>query len=169
VKLSIETVLSENMSVLRVCVAVVLAASLHASSGQVINNNHKETSNYDKQAISIEYEPLNDTHTSDEGLPLYGTLNGTVTELDQISSSISLNKTKAQLNCAAGYMDVKMEFQRDFHGIVYADYDRHSSCKITGNGKPEATIRIPLKGCGSLQRPARVFTNNIVVRFHPRL
>merc|ERR1712012_286574 len=41
--------------------------------------------------------------------------------------------------------------------------------KITGNGKPEATIRIPLKGCGSLQRPARVFTNNIVVRFHPRL
>jgi len=169
VKLLIDTVLSENMSVLRVCVAVVLAASLHASSGQVINNNHKETSNYDKQAISIEYEPLNDTHTSDEGLPLYGTLNGTVTELDQISSSIALNKTKAQLNCAAGYMDVKMEFQRDFHGIVYADYDRHSSCKITGNGKPEATIRIPLKGCGSLQRPARVFTNNIVVRFHPRL
>ena len=77
----------------------------------------------------------------------------------------------------------------------------YSSCKITGNGKPEATIRIPLKGCGSLQvfevynfksniirnktfiriivliritisflqRPARVFTNNIVVRFHPRL
>ena len=109
----------------QVCVAVVFAASLHASSGQVINTNHKETSNYDKQAISIEYEPLNDTHTNDEGLPLYGTLNGTVTELDQISSSISLNKTKAQLNCAAGYMDVKMEFQRDFHGIVYADYDRH--------------------------------------------
>merc|ERR1712141_518264 len=92
-----------------------------------------------------------------------------VTELDDISSSISLNKTQATLNCAAGYMDVKMQFQRDFHGIVYADYDRHSSCKITGNGKPEATIRIPLKGCGSLQRPARVFTNNIVVRFHPRL
>jgi len=156
------------MSVLRVCVAVLLTASLHASSGQVINN-HKETSNYDRQAISIEYEPLNDTHTNDEGLPLYGTLNGTVTELDDISSSISLNKTKATLNCAAGYMDVKMQFQRDFHGIVYADYDRHSSCKITGNGKPEATIRIPLKGCGSLQRPARVFTNNIVVRFHPRL
>jgi len=156
------------MSVLRVCVAVLLTASLHASSGQVINN-HKETSNYDRQAISIEYEPLNDTHTNDEGLPLYGTLNGTVTELDDISSSISLNKTQATLNCAAGYMDVKMQFQRDFHGIVYADYDRHSSCKITGNGKPEATIRIPLKGCGSLQRPARVFTNNIVVRFHPRL
>lgn len=156
------------MSVLRVCVAVLLTASLHASSGQVINN-HKETSNYDKQAISIEYEPLNNTLTDDEGLPLYGTLNGTVTELDQIASTISLNKTKAALNCAAGYMDVKMLFQRDFHGIVYADYDRHSSCKITGNGKPEATIRIPLKGCGSLQRPARVFTNNIVVRFHPRL
>jgi len=156
------------MSVLRVCVAVVLAASLHASTGQVINN-HKETSNYAKQAISIEYEPLNNTLTNDEGLPLYGTLNGTVTELDDIASTISLNKTQAALSCAAGYMDVKMLFQKDFHGIVYADYDRHSSCKITGNGKPEATIRIPLKGCGSLQRPARVFTNNIVVRFHPRL
>merc|ERR1712141_139328 len=92
-----------------------------------------------------------------------------VTELDDIASTISLNKTQATLSCAAGYMDVKMLFQRDFHGIVYADYDRHSSCKISGNGKPEATIRIPLKGCGSLQRPARVFTNNIVVRFHPRL
>ena len=109
----------------QVCVAVLFAASLHASSGQVINNNHKETSNYDKQAISIEYEPLNDTLTDDKGLPLYGTLNGTVTELDQISSTISLNKTQATLNCAAGYMDVQMQFQRNFHGIVYADYDRH--------------------------------------------
>lgn len=108
----------------QVCVAVALAAALHASTGQVINN-HKETSNYDKQAISIEYEPLNNTHNNDEGLPLFGTLNGTVTELDDIASTISLNKTQATLSCAAGYMDVKMQFQRDFHGIVYADYDRH--------------------------------------------
>ena len=109
----------------QVCVAVVLAASLHSSNGQVINNPSKETSNYDKQAISIEYEPLNNTHNTDDGLPLYGTLNGTVTELDDIASTISLNKTQATLSCAAGYMDVKMLFQRDFHGIVYADYDRH--------------------------------------------
>ena len=54
----------------QVCVAVALAAALHASTGQVINN-HKETSNYDKQAISIEYEPLNNTHNNDDGLPLY--------------------------------------------------------------------------------------------------
>ena len=108
----------------QVCVAVLLAVSLHTTTGQV-NPNHRETSNYDKQAISIEYEPLNDTHTNDEGLPQYGTLNGTVTELDQISSSIRLNKTNAELDCAAGYMDVRMQFQRDFHGIVYADYDRH--------------------------------------------
>ena len=109
----------------QVCVAVVLAVSLHTTTGQVNSNGHKETSNYDKQAISIEYEPLNDTHTNDEGLPQYGTLNGTVTELDQISSTIMLNKTKAELDCAAGYMDVRMKFLSDFHGIVYADFDRH--------------------------------------------
>merc|ERR1712223_1958089 len=28
-------------------------------------------------------------------------------------------------------------------------------------------IKLPLKGCGTLQGPARVFTNNIIVRFHP--
>lgn len=28
---------------------------------------------------------------------------------------------------------------------------------------------MPLKGCGTKQEPQRVFTNNIVVRFHPGL
>ena len=33
------------------------------------------------------------------------------------------------------------------HNLVFI----FSSCKITGNGKPTATIRLPLKGCGTLQ------------------
>ena len=87
-------------------------------------------------------------------------------------------------------MDVEMTFREPFFGIVYADFDRNSACKITGNGKFQETIKLPLKGCGTLQvcakkckiprckcklhffaeqRPARVFTNNIVVRFHPGL
>ena len=109
----------------QVCVAVfvVLAVSLHIATGQVNNNNNeiptkKKTSNYGKQAISITYE-------GEEGLPQFGTLDGTVTELDSIPSSIMLNKTKADLSCAAGYMDVSLEFQRPFHGIVYANFDRH--------------------------------------------
>ena len=91
-----------------VAVAVTIAAILQVVSGQ---------GNYDKQAISISYE--------NEGLPLFGTLNGTVTELDQISSTISLNKTKADLNCSSGFMSVKMQFQQPFYGIVYADKDRN--------------------------------------------
>ena len=80
-------------------------------------------SNYDKQAISISYEkPEGDDGT---GLPQYGTLNGTVTELNDISSTILLNKTKADLNCSAGFMSIKMEFQNPFYGIVYADFDRN--------------------------------------------
>jgi hypothetical protein len=53
-----------------------------------------DTSNYDKQAISITYEG--------EGLPTQGLLNGTVTELDTLSPRIVLNKTDAALNCSSG-------------------------------------------------------------------
>ena len=81
-------------------------------------------SNYDKQAISISYEKP-DSETG--GLPQFGTLNGTVTELNDISSTILLNKTRADLNCSAGFMSIKMEFQNPFYGIVYADFDRNRS------------------------------------------
>jgi len=119
-------------------------------------------SNYDKQAPSIVFDP------EDEGvLPAFGTLNGSVTDLDTIPDTIMLKKTKAVLNCAAGYLNVDMIFDKPFYGIVYADFDRNSACKITGNGETTSQIRLPLKGCGTLQSPARVFTNNIIVRFHP--
>merc|ERR1711884_158845 len=119
-------------------------------------------SNYEKQAPSITYE------LDDEGvLPAFGTLNGSVTELDTLNATIMLKKTKAELNCGAGYLNVKMTFDKPFYGIVYADFDRNSACKITGDGATSATINLPLKGCGTLQSPARVFTNNIIVRFHP--
>jgi len=117
--------------------------------------------NYDQQALSIEYEG--------EGLPEFGTLNGTVTELDTLSSSITLNKTDATLNCSAGYMNIGLKFKQEFYGIVYADYDRNSACKISGNGANSTTIQLPLKGCGTEQNPTRVFTNNIIIRFHPGL
>ena len=119
-------------------------------------------SNYEKQAPSITYE------LDDEGiLPAFGTLNGSVTELDTIPATIMLKKTKAVLNCSSGYMNVDMTFDKPFYGIVYADFDRNSACKITGDGATSAIINLPLKGCGTLQSPARVFTNNIIVRFHP--
>lgn len=119
-------------------------------------------SNYEKQAPSITYE------LDDEGvLPAFGTLNGSVTELDTLNATIMLKKTKAELNCGAGYLNVQMTFDKPFYGIVYADFDRNSACKITGDGATSASINLPLKGCGTLQSPARVFTNNIIVRFHP--
>ena len=66
-------------------------------------------------------------------------------------------------------MSVQLQFKQEFYGIVYADYDRNSACKISGNGANTTKIQLPLKGCGSVQSPTRVFTNNIVVRFHPGL
>ena len=48
-------------------------------------------------------------------------------------------------------MDVEMTFREPVFGIVYADFDRNSACKITGNGKFQETIKLPLKGCGTLQ------------------
>jgi len=136
------------------CRLLALATLCGFASGQ---------SNYVNQSKSIFYEP------DQEGvLPALGILNGTVTDLETLPATIMLKKTKAVLNCSAGFMNVDLEFNdKPFYGIVYADFDRNSACKIIGDGAKTARIRLPLKGCGSLQRPARVFTNNIVVRFHP--
>jgi hypothetical protein len=124
-------------------------------------------SNYDLQALSTEYQGGPQT------FPEFATLNGTVIELGDSPEapppSIALNRTQATLNCSAGYMSVQLKFKQEFFGIVYADYDRNSACKVSGNGGATAKIQLPLKGCGTVQSPTRVFTNNIVVRFHPGL
>lgn len=100
--------------------------------------------NYDKQALSVLYE-------ENPGLPSFGTLNGTVTELDTISPNIILNRTDATLNCSSGFMHINLKFKQPFYGIVYADFDRNSACKIAGNGKESEVIKLPLKGCGTVQ------------------
>merc|ERR1712203_911311 len=124
-------------------------------------------SNYDLQALSTEYQGGPQT------FPEFATLNGTVIELGDSPEapppSIAPNRTQATLNCSAGYMSVQLQFKQEFFGIVYADYDRNSACKVSGNGGATAKIQLPLKGCGTVQSPTRVFTNNIVVRFHPGL
>lgn len=122
---------------------VSLSPSVSCDGGGGGGSHDGEKNNYEHQAISITYEG--------EGLPVYGTLNGTVTELETLSSTIALNKTEAALGCSSGFMNIKLKFKQPFYGIVYADYDRNSACKIGGNGKLEETIKLPLKGCGTLQ------------------
>ena len=75
-----------------VTTAIVLVAALLAVSAPVFG---ADTSNYVKQAISTNF-------SEHEGLPTQGVLNGTVTELDDISHRIVLNKTDAALNCSSG-------------------------------------------------------------------
>ncbi len=58
-------------------------------------------SNYDSQSNSIEY--------NGNGLPETSILDGKVTRLDDIAPVIFLNRTRAGLNCAAGYMQVNEE------------------------------------------------------------
>ncbi|XP_055644144.1 uncharacterized protein LOC129780176 isoform X2 [Toxorhynchites rutilus septentrionalis] len=118
-------------------------------------------SNYASHGNSIEYQG--------EGLPEEATLDGKVTKLDDLSPIIFLNRTKAALNCAAGSMLVELKFNERFFGMAYANFDRSSACQITGKGDTSYSIELPLKGCGTKQEPQRVFTNNIVVRFHPGL
>ncbi|XP_063373319.1 uncharacterized protein LOC134661262 isoform X3 [Cydia amplana] len=118
-------------------------------------------SNYDQQANSILYQG--------EGLPEQTILDGKVTKLDDLSPVIFLNRTKAALNCAAGSMQIELKFNEKFYGIAYADFDRHSACQVVGKGATSYKLELPLKGCGTRQDPLRVFTNNIVVRFHPGL
>ncbi|CAG5035281.1 unnamed protein product [Parnassius apollo] len=118
-------------------------------------------SNYGSQANNIEYQG--------EGLPEQTVLDGKVTKLDDLSPVIFLNRTRATLNCAAGSMQIEMKFNEKFYGIAYADFDRHSACQVVGKGATSYKLELPLKGCGTKQDPLRVFTNNIVVRFHPGL
>ncbi|KAJ8927330.1 hypothetical protein NQ314_020216 [Rhamnusium bicolor] len=118
-------------------------------------------SNYADQANNIEYQG--------EGLPEQATLDGKVTKLDDLSPVIFLNRTKAALNCAAGSMQIELKFNEKFYGIAYADFDRNSACQVYGKGGYSYKLELPLKGCGTKQGPQRVFTNNIVVRFHPGL
>ncbi|XP_058820966.1 uncharacterized protein LOC131683153 isoform X2 [Topomyia yanbarensis] len=118
-------------------------------------------SNYDSHANYIEYHG--------QGLPEEATLDGKVTKLDDLSPIIYLNRTKAALNCAAGSMQVELKFNEKFYGTAYANFDRNSVCQIAGKGDTRYSIELPLKGCGTEQEPQRVFTNNIVVRFHPGL
>lgn len=66
-------------------------------------------------------------------------------------------------------LQVDLKFNERFFGLAYADFDRSSPCQITGKGNYSYRIELPLKGCGTKQEPTRVFTNNIVVRFHPGL
>ena len=48
-------------------------------------------------------------------------------------------------------MSIDLKFKQKFYGIVYAQLDRNSACKISGNGEETAKIQIPLKGCGTEQ------------------
>ena len=48
-------------------------------------------------------------------------------------------------------MHIELAFQQKFYGIVYAQKDRNSACKIAGKGEETAKIDIPLKGCGTAQ------------------
>jgi len=57
-------------------------------------------SNYDQVENSIDFP------NPDRGLPESTVLDGKVTKLDELSPVIFLNRTKAALNCAAGYMQV---------------------------------------------------------------
>ena len=102
----------------QVC-AVLCILIIGTANGQesAVVKNVEKTANYDKQAISRPYEG--------DGLPAVGFLNGTVQELDEIPSTIMLNKTKATLNCSSGFMGISLQFQQQFYGIVYADYDRN--------------------------------------------
>lgn len=136
------------------CLLLALCAATQFNAAQA-------QSNYVQQGDSGNY--------TTNGLPEEATLDGKVTKLDDISPLIFLNRTKAALNCAAGSMQVDMKFNEPFHGIIQADYDRSSACRVNGKGALSYRLELPLKGCGTIQNPTRVFTNNIIVRFHANL
>lgn len=59
-------------------------------------------------------------------------------------------------------MKIDLQFKQKFYGIVYAQLDRNSACKVAGNGENTTTIQIPLKGCGTQQ----VENVNYIVKYN---
>ena len=100
-------------------------------------------SNYDSQANSIEYD-------QQSGLPPSTVLDGKVTQLDDIKANISLNRTKAFLNCSRGSMQVELSFKEPFFGVMFADFDRNSACMVREHGLNKAYLKLPLKGAISI-------------------
>lgn len=58
---------------------------------------------------------------------------------------------EAHLSCASGEMELKLSFAEPFRGIVYADQNRRSACRLTGDGAKTYELRLPLRGCGTRQ------------------
>lgn len=76
------------------CVAKTLLFVLFINLANLVSSQ----SNYAEQINSVEFP--------NEGLPDSTILDGKVTKLDDLAPVIFLNRTKAALNCAAGYMQV---------------------------------------------------------------
>lgn len=70
-------------------------------------------SNYDQVENSIDFP------NPDRGLPESTVLDGKVTKLDELSPVIFLNRTKASLNCAAGFMQVSVASYTGVTGDLY--------------------------------------------------
>lgn len=99
-----------------------------------------------QESDAPEIEHGNSIEVDKTGLPIYTTLNGSVTNLNEILPSIHLNRTRAFLNCSQGSMQVELMFQEPFYGLVYADFDRNSACMTKGRGHDNVRIELPLKG-----------------------
>lgn len=82
-------------------------------------------------------------------LIIFSRLDGDKRELDNIGPVIRTNRTSTTLNCASGYMNVKVEFDEPFYGIIYPNGSRSSACLTHGTGKRSYTIDLPLKGCNT--------------------
>lgn len=49
------------------------------------------------------------------------------------------------------HLQVDLKFNDPFHGIIQADYDRSSACRVSGKGAFQYRLELPLKGCGTIQ------------------
>lgn len=96
-------------------------------------------------------------------------IDGKTRDLDKIGHMIYTNRTTTTLNCASGFMNIVVDFNEPFFGIIYPNGSRTSACLTHGTGDSEYTINLPLKGCGTKRVDRRVFVNNIIVRFHKGL
>ena len=105
--------------------------------------------------VNTQVDDLNLPPSIDTGQTISGTAQGIVnqdgTYQDGLTSIIITNRTKAFLNCTSGSMNVNLKFREPFWGIIYADFNRDSSCSVLGTGGLDYVIDLPLRGCGTVQ------------------
>lgn len=93
-----------------------------------------------------------------------------VTDSMNIGASLT-GYRRVGLRCAAEHMEVEVEMEEDFDGVLYtrgAFHSQEQPCFLDARGGRNFTLRLPLAKCNT-RNEKNVYTNTIVIQYDDEL